>query len=41
MLCMAKTIRVSEETHERLKARGSKGETFEEIIADLLERNEK
>ena len=38
---MSKTIRVSEETHERLRALGSKGETFEEIIVDLLQADEK
>jgi len=31
------TIRVSEPTKERLRKRGAKGETYEEIVVELLE----
>ena len=31
------TIRVSESTKERLRKRGTKGDTYEEIVVELLE----
>lgn len=31
-----KTLKISEETHERLKSLGNKGETFDDIIRRLL-----
>lgn len=33
---MKKTLKISEETHKRLKNLGSKGETFDDIIRRLL-----
>ena len=33
---MKKTLKISEETHERLKRLGRKGETFDDIIRSLL-----
>jgi predicted CopG family antitoxin len=33
---MVKTIKLSDETHEKLGKRGSFGETYEEIILKLL-----
>ena len=34
---MIKTIRITEETHQKLKDAGKKGQTFEDIILRLLE----
>jgi len=34
------TIKVSEETKERLRKRGEKGMTYEDIIIDLLKKAE-
>lgn len=34
------TVQLSHETKNRLEERGSKGDTFEEIIVDLLEQTE-
>ncbi len=31
-----KTIRVKQETHERLKQRGKKGESYDDIINNIL-----
>ena len=36
-----KTIALSEETHEKLRALGEKGESFEEIILKLLKEAKK
>jgi len=35
---MGKTIRVSEETHEKLTELGKKGEAYNKIISRLLEQ---
>jgi len=35
------TIRISKETRERLKALGRKGETYDDVIARLIEFYEK
>ena len=37
---MVKTIRLTDETHKQLEEAGKKGETFEDIIKRLLNKNE-
>jgi predicted CopG family antitoxin len=34
---MVKTIKISNETHDKLRKMGKKGETYEQIILKLLE----
>jgi len=36
---MVKTIRISDEVHKELEDIGNKGETFEDIIKRLLDKN--
>ena len=38
---MVKTIKVSDETHERIKKQGKMGDTMEDVIKDLLDKCEK
>ena len=38
---MAKTVRLESRTYERLKARGRKGDTFDDIINAVLNQVEK
>lgn len=33
-----KTIRVSDEVHEALRKRGEKGQSFDEILREILEK---
>ena len=40
MESVEKTVKVSQETHERLTKLGVKGETYEDIIVSLLEETE-
>lgn len=37
---MVKNLKISEKTHKRLCEFGNKGETFDEIINRLLEKND-
>jgi len=37
---MLKTIKVTEKTHQKLKEKGVKGETFDTIIERLLKKYE-
>jgi predicted CopG family antitoxin len=38
---MLKTIKIKEETHKRLLAAGTKGETFDDLFNRLLKRYKK